>query len=502
MTETGPRRCGIDRAGGWRIGAAAASLGAVSALGQAPVDLWPLTLIALGGLFALFRKAARMKSAALIGFAAGTGYFLLALSWIVEPFLVDVARHGWMAPFALAFMAAGLGLFWSAGFAVARLAGGGVVAWVAALTLAEAARAVLFTGFPWAQVGHIWIDTPVLAWSAIIGPLGLSAVALAAGAGLFLALRARLKGMLVVAVVAALYLAAPLLDRAVPVSEDAPLVRLVQPNAPQDRKWDPDWMGVFFNRQIAFTADGADRPDLIVWPETSVPVPLHRAGTALGQVSEAAGDVPVVLGVQRREGARLYNSMVLLGPGGDVRAQYDKHHLVPFGEYLPFGRHLRRFGLRGLAAEDGNGFSAGPGPRVIDVGGIGSALPLICYEGVFARNVAMAPRRPDFLLLITNDAWFGDISGPHQHLAQARLRSAERGLPMIRVANTGISAVIDAQGRITGAIELGESGWTDLPLPPPSSPTIYSRTGDWPLILLLLAGLGATGAGRRGTNIN
>jgi apolipoprotein N-acyltransferase len=157
---------------------------------------------------------------------------------------------------------------------------------------------------------------------------------------------------------------------------------------------------------------------------------------------------------------------------------------VPFGEYVPFGDWLGQVGIHGLAASQGQGYSSGPGAQVIELGDLGRALPLICYEGVFPQDVRAAPERPDFMLLITNDAWFGQVSGPYQHLAQARLRSAEQGLPMIRVANTGVSAMIDATGQITARIPMGQAGWRDAPLPPSLPPTFYARIGDLAMVLL------------------
>jgi apolipoprotein N-acyltransferase len=202
--------------------------------------------------------------------------------------------------------------------------------------------------------------------------------------------------------------------------------------------------------------------------------------------------VPVVVGIQRYDEARLYNSLALIEPGGGVGAVYDKHHLVPFGEYVPYGDLLARFGIYGLASSQGQGYSPGPGAQVIGLGALGRALPLICYEGVFPQDVRAAPQRPDFMLLITNDAWFGQVSGPYQHLAQARLRSAEQGLPMIRVANTGVSAMIDATGKVTASIPLGEAGWLDAALPPALPQTLYARLGDLPMVLFFLTLLALT----------
>ena len=473
---------------------AALLVGMLAALGQAPVGAWPLSVIAFGCLYGLFRAAPTFKRAAWIGWAGGTGYFLLALSWIVEPFLVDVARHGWMAPFALFFMASGLALFWAGGFVLAHRAGSGAVAFVSALTLAEALRGRIFTGFPWAQPGHIWIDTPLLQLTAFTGALGLTMVTLILAVLIWRALGGN-KLMLASALfVQAAILLAPV--TAGPVQPDAPVVRLIQPNAPQHEKWDPARMPLFFNRQLDFTRAGP-RPDLVVWPETAIPAVLNHADQVLAAMSEAAAGVPVVFGVQRFDEARLYNALAVLDEQGRIGTVYDKHHLVPFGEYLPFGNVLKHLGLRGLAAEDGNGYSAGPGPQLIELGPLGKALPLICYEGVFPRDVAGAPERADFILLITNDAWFGQVSGPYQHLAQARLRSAEQGLPMVRVANTGMSAMIDAHGQITDFLPLGQAGFRDAVLPSALPATLYAKTGDLPILILLILGYGGLFITRR-----
>lgn len=488
MPDTGAAGFGVWVNGfnHWKCGGICAGLGAVAALGLAPWGLWPLTLLALAAIYLIFASARDWKQAAFIGWCASTGYFLLALSWIVEPFLVDAPRHGWMAPFALIFLSGGLALFWSVGFAVARRIGG-AGAWVALIVLSEAARGWLFTGFPWAQPGHVWIDTAMLHWAGIAGPHGLTLMTAVAAVGLaWLFGRRFVAGAVLVAAVAALFGAGARLWPAPVPLEDRPIVRLVQPNAAQNEKWNPDKALIFYNRQIRYTAR-TPRPDLVVWPETSVPQLLNHAQPALADIARAANGVPVVFGIQRFEGARFYNSLVALGPDGQQAALYDKHHLVPFGEYIPFGDMFARFGIRGFAAQEGNGYSPGPGPHLIDLGALGRALPLICYEGVFARDLNAAPARADFLLMITNDAWFGTVSGPYQHFAQARLRSAERGLPMIRVANTGISGVIDGTGRVVQSYPLGEAGAIDVPLPAPLAPTRYAKTGDFPILMLMFA---------------
>ncbi len=476
----------------WRL-ALASLLGAMAAFGQAPWDLWPLTLLALCALFGLYRQATGPWAALMIGWAAGTGYFILALSWIVEPFMVDIARHGWMAPFALLGLSAGMGLYWALSFGLARLSGGGSLALIAIFTLAEAARGLFFTGFAWAQIGHVWIDTPFLQAATLGGALGLSAAVLGLSVALWhlLAGRRLSGGVALVSIPAICVLAPQFVAQSAPPASGK-VVRLIQPNAAQHEKWDRDMIPVFFNRQLAFSAEGENRPDLIVWPETAVPVLLDDGASTFATIADAARGAPVVVGLQRLDGPRLYNTLAVIGAQGQVMDVYDKHHLVPFGEFIPFGDWFARFGIKGLAAQDGNGYSAGRGAQVIDLGASGKALPLICYEGVFARNILSASERPDFLLLITNDAWFGKVSGPYQHLAQARLRSAEQGLPMVRVANTGISAMIDANGRVVAHLPLGEAGWIDAALPPAHPPTPYARIGDGPVIaaLFVLLGLG------------
>ncbi|MEX5729846.1 apolipoprotein N-acyltransferase [Rhodovulum iodosum] len=486
---------------------AAFGLGAAAALGHAPLGLWPVALLGLAGIVALVAGADTAGRAARRAWIAGGGYFAASLNWIVEPFLVDIARHGWMAPFALVLMAFGLALFWAAaGWLSARLVAGRAargLLFAIVLVLAEALRGYVFTGFPWALIGHVWIGTPVMQLAALGGPHLLSLIAvLAATLPVALAAgQARAAGLaLSVLLVAgtwgagALRLAAP-----VPGRPDAPLIRVIQPNAAQHLKWRRDMIPLFWERQLALTAyPQGPRPDLVIWPETSVPFMLERAGGALDEIAAAARGAPAIVGVQRREGRRTFNSLAVVGPDGALGQVYDKHHLVPFGEYVPFAGVLGRLGIKGLAANDVYGYAAGPGAALIDLGRLGQALPLICYEAIFPRDVRAAPGRADWLLQITNDAWFGRWTGPYQHLAQARLRAVEQGLPMVRAANTGVSAMIDARGRFVDRLALNSAGQFTAPLPPALPATPYARTGDAPaLLVLVLAGAGLVAARRR-----
>ncbi len=468
----------------------AALCGAIAALAHAPFYLWPLGPLGLAGLFALFQISGSGRRAFLLGWAGGAGYFAMALFWIVEPFMVDIARHGWMAPFALIFLSAGLALFWGGASTLAHWAGGRrPLIWIAAFTGTEMLRSYLLTGFPWALIGYVWAPSPAAQHAAFIGPHGLTMMALIAAVSLwqiaahwFVALPTILGGVVVIGL-------GIMLGKPVAPPPDAPVIRMIQPNAPQHEKWDPDHVLAFFERQLAFTAEPPEStraPDLVVWPETAIPWLLGNADEPLSMITAAAGGTPVALGIRSVDDGRLYNSLVLLDQTGTVSARYDKHHLVPFGEYIPLGDLAARFGIHGLAAGEGDGYSAGPGARLIDLPGIGPALPLICYEAIFPQDVRAAPARPRLLLQITNDAWFGRFSGPFQHLQQARMRAIEQGLPMLRVANTGVSAMIGPKGEILRRIPLGEAGFADAPLPAARAATPYARTGDWPMLALLL----------------
>jgi len=476
-------------------------LGVFAALGQAPFELFPATLLGLFGGYGLVRMSQSPWRAALAGWGFGAGYFSFTLIWIVQPFMVDVARYGWMAPFALFSMAGGLALFWSFGFGVARWLAPkrwAWLAWAVMMSAVELTRGVIFTGFPWGGPGAVWVNTPILQLGAFIGANGLTFLTFLCASAAFALWsepgKVRNSAVLLGGVVLVVTIGLVRGAGDIPPDENPKMLRLVQPNAAQHLKWNPDYAPLFLDRQIELTAlapePGNPPPDLIVWPETSIPYLLGRAPRLMEEIARSAGGAMVVVGVQRNEGARYYNALAVLDGAGSVQAVYDKHHLVPFGEYTPGGDFLSRFGLRAFAARFGNGYSAGPGAAVLDLGALGKILPLICYEAIFPGDLRAAPQRADMILQITNDAWFGTFSGPQQHLVQAQLRAVEQGLPFIRAANTGISAVINARGRIVARLPMGVSGKLDAPLPAALPATPYSRLGDAPLILFLILFLG------------
>jgi len=463
-----------------------ALLGMLAGLGQAPFDLWPVTLLALAALFVIYPISQTPRQAALHVWAFGFGYFAFSLRWIIEPFLVDIARHGWMAPFALVLMGAGAALFWAAAAWVASRVAPGRAAILGLLIVgAEVLRSLVLTGFPWALLGHVWVKTWLAQVAALGGPHLLTLLTVLCGLAVaLLVTRVRILGLVALGLVLALSIVLRP-DPVLPPNEEAPIVRLVQPNAPQHQKWDPAFSDVFLSRLLRLSREG-DVPDLVVWPETAIAYLLNHIEDDLSFLSDAARGAPLVFGIQRLDTeANAYNSLVVLGAGGDVQSIYDKRHLVPFGEYMPGARLLGEMGATGLARNLGIGFTPGALPGPVDLPGVGPAVPLICYEGIFAEEITYGETRPRLLLLITNDAWFGKAAGPHQHLAQAQLRAIEQGLPMVRVANTGISAMIDANGRIVAAIPLGVDGAIDVPLPPVLAATPYSHWGDGPVLALL-----------------
>ncbi len=478
-----------------RIATALVPVGAglMAALGQVPWSLWWLALPAFAVGIAAIARAPRPFVAGLL---FGMAYFALALVWITEPFLIDPPVTGWLAPFALAGVSVGFGLFWAvAGWAGARL--GGPVGVAVAIGLADLLRSYLFTGFPWALPGHVLIDTWALPSASWLGAHGMGAAILLGAALVARGGAARVAGGL--ALWAAPFAIGLALPGAPPPAPGAPVVRLVQPNASQDVKWDAAWIRVFFDRGLEQTAaaPAGTRPAAIVWPETSLPELLDRSEGSRSMIAFAAGGAPVLVGAQRLDAAGSpRNAAVLLaGPDGEAVAVQDKHRLVPFGEFLPLPGFFAMLGMGPLASNLAGTYAAGDGPALIDVPGIGPVLPLICYEAIFPQDIARVAR-PRAIVHLTNDAWFGTRVGPQQHLALTRLRAAESGLPILRAANTGVSAAIDARGRVLASLPLGVAGHLDAPLPPALGATPYLATGDR-AVLALLAALAVLLAARR-----
>ncbi len=502
----------LMRAAGWRRRGFAFAGGLGAALAQAPFYLLPLMAAGCCVLVLLLdgaRGSARpMRSGFAIGWFFGFGYFLLGLYWLGYAFMVQAAEFAWMAPVAVLGMPAFLALFTGSAGAIiarARVAGWRRVALAAgALMIVDYLRGHVLTGLPWNLTGQALAGTAMGAQTAAWwGVYGLSLIVLliamapAACAG---SARGLMKGVAVMlAATATLYAAGAARLSLHPLKnhEDA-FVRIVQPNIAQREKIDGALWDRNYKRHIDLSsAQGPSAGVLyVLWPENAVPV-IDEVKEGLAAVSRRLPkNAVLVTGAVRRETGRdgrekVYNSIAVIketAAGRVVAATYDKHHLVPFGEYLPMSALLRSAGLAQLAPYD-EGFAFGEGPKTIEAAGPSFAA-LICYEAIFPGRVYPRGDRPEWIATVTNDGWFGDSSGPRQHLDQARLRTIETGLPMARSANTGVSALFDGAGRLIGRVPLYRTGVIDKPLPEPLEPPLYPRAGDalfWLMMAMVFA---------------
>lgn len=470
---------------GWRQLGLAFVAGLALALINAPWSFAPAMFLGIPLLALLHAGAHSKRRAAWIGWLGGLGYFGLTFFWIVEPFQIDVERHGWIAPFALLLMGGGFAGYWAIAFGAAKRGS----PWALAIFwgLAELARSFIFTGFPWALIGYGWLDTPIVQTAAIVGPYGLTFLTLLTITLMTQSLRRnwRQAGIGVAIFIAMIGVGTVRLLQDIPDRVEPTIVRLIQPNAEQGLKWLPEFAQVFYDRQIELTSTPANPPpDIIMWPETSVPFIASERLDLQEQMSLAANDAALVFGTRMRDDVgNWYNGMHVLDGSGYLVDEYAKHHLVPFGEFVPMPWLLKLIGLESMT---GTGWTPGTGAKIIEPDGVPSFLPMICYETIFPQHAMIIGQRPEWLMQITNDAWYGKFSGPYQHLDIARARAIEQGLPLARSANTGVSAMIDAKGHIVASLPLNQAGYLDTPLPGALPPTIYSRTGDWPMIILLV----------------
>ncbi|MEL6582419.1 MAG: apolipoprotein N-acyltransferase [Pseudomonadota bacterium] len=489
----------------WQGRGAAFVCGVFLASIQAPLGFFPAFFLSIPVLFWLISGATGWRHASWIGWFAGVGYFGAGLHWIVEPFFVDPLRHGWLSPFAILGMSGGLALFWALAFASTHLVAKGFLlapALAVTLTLAELLRSYVLTGFPWNLLGYGWLDTPVAQLAALVGPHVLGLATVLVGGVVAMAWRGWPVWIAALSVLAGWGYGNILLQSDTAERADPLIVRLVQPNAPQTEKWTAEGMRAQYLRGLLGTAAPGEY-DVVIWPEVSVPQlvdePARQYGQTLFQwsdISTAANGKPALVGARQRRvdpSIEWFNTLAVL-QDATVTDIYKKYHLVPFGEYIPLAEYLPGLGMQGLASalsNLGGSMSGGEGPLTLSTADLPPFLPLICYEAIFPHQMRAAGERPEWLVNITNDAWFGEFVGPYQHLAQARFRAIEQGLPMARAANTGVSAMIGPDGEVLASIPLGQHGFVDAALPAPKPPTLYSQTGDRPaIILLLLAFLG------------
>jgi len=489
----------LTEARGLRADLIALVSGALAALALPPLHVLPMLLVAFPVLLTLVNTVGRPILAARRGWWFGFGYHLVGLYWITEAILFEAARFWWLVPFAVPALAAVLAVFIAVPAGIAWFAAAGVVpgaeprqvgsaqvmvlagGWV----LGDLARQFVATGFPWNPLGGIWgvpgrFGDVMLQPAALISVHGLTLVTVAIACAPMLRWRGR---ALCLGVILA-WIGYGVIRMAAPPPPDQNLrVVLVQGNVAQGQKWDPAFRDGVFEKYLRLTDEGTRAqgavPHLTVWPETASPY-LLDANARDAIAASGHGGIVLAGAVRFDESDRPRNTLTAVASTGGVAGLYDKWHLVPFGEYQPSWAQV------GIQLVPGGGFARGPGPETLRLPGVPPVGPLICYEAIFPGQVVDEADRPDWMVNVTNDAWFGTSAGPRQHLAAARLRAVEEGLPLLRAANTGISVAFDARGHEIARISMEETGIRTVTLPGPMPRTIFARVG------LLLPGALAT----------
>ena len=512
----------IILAWGWKRALIAMAAGALSVLAMAPFNAWPVLFVTFPVAVWLIDgtgggRLGGVPAAAMTGYWFGLGYFVPGLYWIGYAFFVDAQTFAWLTPFAVLGLPAYLAVFTAIGFGLARLLwskdAARILALAASLTISEWLRGHALTGFPWNAFGYALSEPLPLAQAAsLIGLWGMTFLTVAIFASPAVLIdRAPDRSMpdrsaswrapalaIAVLIVMGIFGAVRLSLHPTHFVAGAKL-RLMQPNLQQDAKFNYSAKAEVMKKYLALS-DRASGPQstgvrdatILIWPESAFPFFLTREADAMADIAEllAKGTVLITGSVRAPDlppGTRItraYNSIYVLDHDGNVLSVYDKLHLVPFGEFLPFQDWMERLGFEQLTKVQG-GFIPGTVRHALPVPTAPPALPLICYEAIFPGDVAGRNERPGWIVNLTNDGWFGISTGPYQHLEQARMRAIELGLPLVRSANTGISAVIDPVGRTVASLGLGIEGILDASLPAAIAPTIYARVGDIPAVIIL-----------------
>ena len=473
---------------GWRRRFVWLLSGAVAVLALPPFFFIPVLPVCFAILLWSLEGVRCNKGALSAGWWFGTGHFAAGFYWVSHAFLVQPEIYGWMIPFALLGLGGGLALFpMLAVWASWRLTDGLIrraVLLAVFWSVAEFLRGHILTGFPWNLLGHIWaIDAAPMQFASVVGVYGLSFVTAlfatlpAAVIGGKRGRIAALGGVMIAGLLwggGAIRLALVGNDSSdialSDVSPETPVIQIVQPNIPQRDKWRPELQRQHFTKLVEMSRRPADmnpgQKRIVIWPETAATFFVETQTTARMQMAEMLGpDDILITGAPRTyprdtDEYKVWNSIQVIDATGDIIGTFDKFHLVPFGEYVPF-RSILPFPKLTAGRTD---FSAGPGPQTLSVGGMPSFSPLICYEVIFPGAVTDPGNRPDWLLNVTNDGWFGHSAGPYQHMAAARFRSVEEGLPLIRAAYTGVSVFFDAYGRKLKSLPLSASNILVHPL--------------------------------------
>ncbi|MBF9233137.1 apolipoprotein N-acyltransferase [Microvirga alba] len=512
---------------GWRRALVAIFAGAVGAVAMPPFGVVPALAVSLTPAIWLLdgtRKspslAAGLKSAAILGWLWGFGYFVAGLWWLGAAFLVEADQFAWALPFGVFGLPALLAFFPAFGFALARALwtpdAWRIVTFAACLTISEWLRGNLFTGFPWNNPGmalgqNIWL----MQTASLVGLYGLTflSVGIASAPALLGTGRTRPERWtapaLALIALAAMAAFGALRVPGEPVAQvENVRLRLMQPNLPQDAKFNPDNRQAIMRRYLTISSAQHDGhpPTHIIWPESAFPFLLHRDPASLAQIGALVGrDAILITGAARMDQplpgeavGKFFNAIQVIDGQGTILSSYDKVHLVPFGEYVPkfLDAAIRAVGLRQFVHIPG-GFEPSESRATLAVPGLPAVAATICYEAIFPGEILPDGPRPDMILNVTNDAWFGQTPGPYQHFAQARLRAVEEGLPLVRAANTGISAVVDPYGRVVASLSLGAEGVLDASLPVAISATVSGRYGRFVLTATLVICLMASIARQR-----
>ncbi len=497
----------LRNARGWRRNLAAYLCGATATLTLSPFFAFPLIIPAFAGLYILLENAPTKRRMFWDGWFWGWGYYMCGLYWFCIALLTDAEAFAWLIPFALFGLTGVIAMYSGLAclifhHAQKRLSGqGALFAFALIWTLVELARGHLFTGFPWNLPGYSFgFSEPSLQLASVFGPYGLTFCVVLLGISPCFA-RFGKSGKTTTAGIWLLF-AAGLAWGSLRIPATAQptfpgiSLRLIQANISQPHKWDPQLQLQGMREHIRLMQqEGIEKITHIIWPETAVPYVLQENSELARALGNALPPGKILLtGSLRSDGTdfktmNLWNSLMAIDHEGKLIGSYDKAHLVPFGEFQPFRPYLPKEWMTPVGEKD---FAWGTASQVLNWAGLPPMLPLICYEAIFPEmaqgQINEKGARPAWLLNVTNDAWFGLSTGPHQHFEMSRMRAVEQGVALVRVANTGISAVVDPYGRITATLPLGSQGILDAPLPTPlDTPTLYSA---WHSLLLPLLTLG------------
>lgn len=478
--------------------------GSVAVLALPPVHFLPALVPAFVGLVWLAASCRTWRGACWVGWCFGFGYFCAGLYWIANALLTKPEEFGALIPLAVGGLSGVLACFIAVAVGLASISRQGNISFVLALAggwaIAEWLRSFVLTGFPWNLIASVWARSDSMMQAmALMGPygLGLITVVVAGMPAILVGYRGRRRTALLAVGIAFACLAlvwvggtARLARAGPPQFVDAVRLRLVQPNIEQTLKWKPElrYMHVLDQMRLGATMSPTP-PTHVIWSEVAAPLFLNDHPEVISAIGAATPEGGLtLLGALRRSSSdaarQLWNSLWVIDAAGQTLTTYDKAHLVPFGEYVPFREII---GIRSIAGGHVD-FSPGPGRRTLRLPSTPPVSPLICYEVIFPRSAVDAADRPDWILNITNDAWYGYSAGPYQHFVAARMRAVEEGIPLVRVANTGISAIIDPYGRIIGQLGLEVRGVLDGQLPRPlSEKTIYARIDNGVVLALALA---------------